>query len=200
MNMARWCTAAGLVLLVLPLTGCRVRRHGGTDGGKDVDIATPLGGLSVTTDSATVQRKLGLPLYPGATPEQRKSGDNNSADVDMNFGSFRLRVLAMSFTSADAPDKVEAFYRTSLTQYSDVIKCQHHEPVGKPERTGLGLTCTDDNHVHAGNRHDSDSDSDMELKAGSKSRQHIVTLKAEGSGTRFGLVSLELPRGDDHGN
>lgn len=201
MKVARWCTAAGLGLVLLPLAGCRVRSHRGDDGGKDVDIATPLGGLSVKTDSAAVQRKLGLPLYPGATPEQRKGEDNSSADVDMNFGAFHLRVLAMGFTSADAPDKVEAFYRTSLSQYSDVITCRHHQPVGKPERTGLGLTCTDDNHVHTGTRQnpDPDSDSEMELKAGSKSRQHIVSLQPEGTGTKFGLVSLELPRGDDHG-
>lgn len=201
MHMARWCTAAGLVLLVLPLTGCRVHSHRGSDGGKDVDIATPLGGLSVKTDSATVQRKLGLPLYPAAMPEQRKGDDNSSADVDMNFGAFHLRVLAMGFTSADAPDKVEAFYRTALSQYSDVITCRNHQPVGKPERTGLGLTCADDNHVHAGKAHevDADSDSDLELKAGSKSRQHIVSLQPQGTGTKFGLVALELPRGDDHG-
>ena len=200
MKVVQQCAAAGLVLLALTLAGCRVHNHQSSDGGKDVDIATPLGGLSVKTDSATVQRRLGLPLYPGAAPEQRKGDDNSSADVDMNFGSFRLRVLAMGFTSADAPAKVEAFYRASLAQYSDVIKCRHHQPVGLPVRTGLGLTCADDNHVHSGksNDVDPDSDNDMELKAGSRSRQHIVSLQPEGTGTKFGLVSLELPRGDDH--
>ena len=178
-----------------------VRSRHGDNGGKDVDIATPLGGLSVKTDSAAVQRKLGLPLYPGATPEQKKDDDHSSADVDMNFGAFHLRVLAMSFTSSDSPEKVRAFYKTALSQYSDVIECLHHDPVGKPERTGLGLTCADDNHVHTGKSHDFDTDSvgETELKAGSKSRQHIVSFESNGSGTKFGLVSLELPRGNDSG-
>lgn len=188
-------------LFLLPLSGCLVRSRDGDHGGKDVDIATPLGGLSVKTDNAAVQRKLGLPLYSGAIPEQKKGDDNSSADVDMNFGAFHLRVLAMSFTSADSPEKVRAFYRTALAQYSDVIECRHHNPVGKPERTGLGLTCADDNHVHTGKNHDLDPDSagETELKSGSKSRQHIVSFQAAGSGTKFGLVSLELPRGDDSG-
>ncbi len=200
MKVAMQYAAVGLVLLVLPLTGCRVRSHDGGHGDKDVDISTPLGGMSVKTDSTTVQRRLGLPLYPGATPEQHKGDDNSSADVDMNFGSFRLRVLAMSFASPDAPAKIEAFYRASLAQYSDVIKCRHHAPVGLPVRTGLGLTCADDNHVHTGKSSDidPDSDNDLELKAGSQSRQHIVSLQPEGTGTKFGLVALELPHGDDH--
>lgn len=190
-----------LPILLLPITGCLVRSRHGDNGGKDVDIATPLGGLSVKTDSASVQRKLGLPLYPGAIPEQKKGDDNSSADVDMNFGAFHLRVLAMGFTSNDSPEKVSAFYRTALSQYSDVIECHHHSPVGKPERTGLGLTCADDNHVHTGRSHDMDPDSagETELKAGSKSRQHIVSFQSNGSGTKFGLVSLELPRGNDDG-
>ena len=96
---------------------------------------------------------------------------------------------------------VEAFYRTTLGQYSDVVTCRNHQPVGKPERTGLGLTCADDNHVHNGSTHDVDPDSDneTELKAGSKSRQHIVSMQPNGSGTKFGMVSLELPRGDGRG-
>lgn len=202
MKPSRYCLFAGLVLLVLPLTGCRIRQHQSGDGGKDVDIATPLGGLSVKTDSATVQRRLGLPLYPGAVVEQRKGDNDNSADVDMNFGSFHLRVLAASFTTGDSPDKVAAFYRTPLAQYSDVITCRQHEPVGTPVRTGLGLTCADDNHVHTGKSQDFDPDSgnETELKAGSKTRQHIVSLQREEGRTKFGLVSLELPRGDDGGS
>ncbi len=185
-----------VLALSLALSGCMVRSRDGEKGGKDVDIATPLGGMSVKTDSPAVQKKLGLPLYPGAVPEEKKKNDSSSADVDMNFGAFHLRVLAMGFTSADSPDKVREFYRKSLAQYSDVIECRNNQPIGKPERTGLGLTCSDDNHVHTRAHVDRDAD-EIELKAGSASRQHIVTFQPNGSGTRFGLVSLELPRSDD---
>ena len=33
----------------------------------------------------------------------------------------------------------------------------------------------------------------MELKAGSKVHQHIVAIDPEGSGTKFGLIALDLP-------
>lgn len=188
--------AGALVLLLV--TGCMVRTRDGEKGGKDVDISTPLGGMSVKTDSSAVQRKLGLPLYAGAVPEQKKGNDKASADVDMNFGAFHLRVLAMSFTTTDGPDKVRDFYRDALGKYSDVIECRHKRPVGKPESTGLGLTCSDDNRVHA-RELDKDDKDETELKAGSKSRQHIVSFESHEGGTRFGLVSLELPRGDDKG-
>ncbi|MGI4854978.1 MAG: hypothetical protein ACRYF4_13150 [Janthinobacterium lividum] len=175
-----------------------VHSRGGDHGDKDVDISTPLGGMSVKTDSSAVQKKLGLPLYPGATPEQKKSSDSSSADVDMSFGAFHLRVLAMGFESSDSPEKVSDYYRKALAQYSDVIVCRNHQPVGKPVRTGLGLTCADDNKVHTRTQESDDKD-ETELKAGSASRQHIVSFKPSASGTRFGLVALELPHGDDNG-
>lgn len=183
--------------LLLPLVGCMVESHKGEKGDNDVAISTPLGGMSVKTDSDTVSRKVGLPLYPGATLE-KKSGknDSGSADVDMNFGAFHLRVLALSFESADSPAKVSDFYKKALSQYSDVITCRHKQPVGLPVKTGLGLTCTDDNHVSNRDKKDRDDDdaNETELKAGSPSRQHIVSFKSSGSGTHFGLVALELPR------
>ena len=182
-------------LALLPLAGCMVQSHKDANG-DDVNISTPLGGMSVKTDNASVQSKLGLPLYPGAVMEKKKGDDNGSADVNMNFGAFHLRVLAMGFTSTDDPTKVSNFYRKALSQYSDVIVCRNKQPVGTPVKTGLGLTCADDNKVHAGSTESDDSD-DTEMKAGSPSRQHIVSFKQQGTGTKFGLVSLELPRSDD---
>ena len=181
--------------LLLPLAGCMVQSRKSANG-DDVNISTPLGGMSVKTDNASVRSKLGLPLYPGAVMEKKKGDDNGSADVDMNFGAFHLRVLAMGFTSSDDQTKVSNFYRKALSQYSDVIVCRNKQAVGTPVKTGLGLTCADDNKVHAGSAEADDSD-ETELKAGSPSRQHIVSFKSQGNGTKFGLVSLELPRGDD---
>jgi hypothetical protein len=193
--MQRHASILTSALLLLPLAGCMVQSRKSANG-DDVNIQTPLGGMSVKTDNASVQGKLGLPLYPGAILETKKGNDKSSADVDMNFGAFHLRVLAMGFTSTDDPTKVSNFYRKALSQYSDVIACHNKQPVGTPVRTGLGLTCADDNKVHAGSTESDDTD-ETELKAGSPSRQHIVSFKAKDGGTRFGLVSLELPRGDD---
>ena len=183
------------LLLPLSLSGCMVTSRDGGKGDKGVDISTPLGGMSVKTDSGSVQAKVGLPLYPGAVAEKKKGDDESSADVNMNFGGFHLRVLAMSFTSTDTPDKVRAYYQKALAQYGDVIECRDKKPVqGSPAKTALGLSCTDDNHVHAGaNISVTDSHSETELKTGSPSRQHIVAFQPQAGGTKFGLIALELP-------
>ena len=192
-------TIAALTLL-LPLAGCMVESRKGDKGDKDVAITTPLGGMSVKTDSDTVSKKVGLPLYPGAILEKKNGKDDGgSADVDMNFGAFHLRVLALSFDSTDSPEKVSEFYKKALSQYSDVITCRHKQPVGTPVKTGLGLTCNDDNHVKTHGKEHMDDDDSTEMKSGSPSRQHIVSFKSSGSGTHFGLVALELPRDDNKG-
>ena len=188
--------------LLLPLAGCFVETKKHADGkGDDVNIQTPLGGMSVKTDQAQVAQKLGLPVYPGAVPEKKKDNDESSADVNMNFGPFHLRVLAQGFTSSDSPDKIRVFYKKALGQYGDVIECQHKKPLsGSPTRTAQGLTCDDDNHISvkgdSGGKIKFD-EGEIELKAGSKSRQHIVGFETKDGGTKFGLVSLELPTGMD---
>ena len=189
--------------LLLPLAGCFVETKKHADGkGDDVNIQTPLGGMSVKTDQAQVAQKLGLPVYPGAVPEKKKDNDESSADVNMNFGPFHLRVLAQGFTSTDSPDKVRAFYKKALGQYGDVIECQHNHAVsGSPVRTAQGLSCDDDDHISVGSKGKGKvtvDESEVELKAGSKSRQHIVGYEAKDGGTKFGLVALELPTGSDN--
>jgi predicted RNase H-like nuclease (RuvC/YqgF family) len=53
------------------------------------------------------------------------------------------------------------------------------------------LTCSDDqkNHIKV----DNDISGKMELKAGSKQHQHIVGIDPDGSGTKIGMVALDLP-------
>jgi predicted RNase H-like nuclease (RuvC/YqgF family) len=38
-----------------------------------------------------------------------------------------------------------------------------------------------------------DEESDQQLKAGSKLHQHIVGIDPQGTGTKIGLVALDLP-------
>ena len=129
-------------------------------------------------------------MYPGAELV-KKDKDNGAADVNMSFGSFQLRVKAASYRTEDSPDKVSAFYRKALGRYGDVIECQNDKPVGSPIRTGEGLTCDNDkgNHITV----NEDMSGKMELKAGSKVHQHIVAIDPDGSGTKMGLVALDLP-------
>jgi hypothetical protein len=141
---------------------------------------------------------MGLPPYPGAET-LKKDSNSGSADVDMSFGSFQLRVKALGFRTSDEPDKVEAFYRNGLKRYGDVIKCVDSKPVGTPVKTAEGLTCEDDKHgrvtIPEGNgkvavKAAKDA---VELKAGSKVHQHVVEIETDATGTKFGLVALDLP-------
>jgi hypothetical protein len=189
--------ATGLAA-ALATTGCRVDQHN-KDGNDDVKIATPFGGMSVKTDDKSVQAGLGIALYPGATFVKKTHTDKDgkdhvegSADINMSFGSFHLGVKAVSYTTPDAPDKVLAFYRKDLTRYGQVIFCKGNHAVGKPTETQDGLTCDKETHTHVKIDED-ETGSEGELKAGSKLHQHIVTIDAQGSGTKFGLVALDLP-------
>jgi hypothetical protein len=180
--------AAGLAALLL--AGCRVEsdKHGDSD---NVKISTPFGGMQVKTNDAVATEGLGLPVYPGAQL-LKKDKNNGAADVNMNFGSFQLRVKAVSYRTGDSPEKVEAFYRAGLKRFGDVIACRDNRIVGTPARTLEGLTCDNNN----GNHYSVDDKPEkgaLELKAGSQQHQHLVEIDAQGGGTKIGLVALDLP-------
>jgi hypothetical protein len=184
------------------LAGCRVEsdKHGDSD---NVKISTPFGGMQVKTNDAVAVEGIGLPTYPGAQLV-KKDKDNGAADVNMNFGSFQLRVKAVSYQTGDSPEKVEAFYRTGLKRFGDVIACRDNRALGMPVRTLEGLTC-DNNKGNHYSVDDKPGKGALELKAGSQQHQHIVEIDAQGGGTKFGLVALDLPgnisseSGDDKG-
>jgi hypothetical protein len=185
---AKHMAAVVTIVGTMVMSGCRVESNKQADN-DNVKIATPFGGMQVKTNDATVLEGMGLPPYPGAALV-KKDKDNGAADVNMSFGRFHMRVKAASYRTPDSPDKVEAFYRKALAQYGEVIKCSNDSPVGDPQRTADGLTCDNDKkHVAI----DDDMSRKMELKAGSKQHQHIVAINREGTGTKLGLVALDLP-------
>ena len=192
------------LVAVAGIAGCRVdsKKEG---EGDNVKIATPFGGMQVKTDNADVLTGLGLPLYPNSTPVKKdkiNGKDSGSADVNMSFGSFQLRVKAAEYRTDDTPDKLLVFYKKALGRYGDVIQCDNHRPVGTPTHTAEGLTCEENEgsgKVHI-NVNDNQKDSGVfhgnakvQLKAGSKKHQHIVDINPDGGGTKFGLVALDLP-------
>ena len=187
--------ALTLALTTLALTGCRVESSK-QGNGDNVKVATPFGGVQIKTDNAAVAEGIGLPIYPGATPiikkkDDGKHDDNGAADINMSFGSFKLRVKAASYHSDDPQDKIVAFYRPALAKYGDIIQCDHDRPIGNPTHTSQGLTCDKDsknNHISS-----TSSDSKIEFKAGSEQHQHIVEVDPDGAGTKIGLVVLDLP-------
>ncbi len=200
--MHRLRSAAVPLALCAPLllvAGCRVSTDK-SNGNDNVKIATPFGNMQVKTNDAVEQASVGLPSYPGAELIKKGEGkDNGSADVNMSFGSFHLRVKALSYRTPDSPDKVKAFYQNALRHsFGDVIVCAHDRPVGEPVRTTEGLTC-DQHGKTAGISTETDPNAEIELKTGSDQHQHIVSIEHEGAGTKFGLVALDLPGHlDDH--
>ena len=183
-----WAMTLGVTVALA--SGCRVDDHK-SGNGDDVKIATPFGGMSVKTDQAVVEREVGLTTYPGAVLEKKKDDkDKEAADFKLNLGSFHVGVKAISYTTPDAPEKVLEFYRKDMAKYGSVILCRGGHAVGSPEHTQDGLGCDKD---HGGKVSVDEDDANEELKAGSKLHQHIVGIDPQGTGTKIGLVSLDLP-------
>jgi len=187
--------AIPLVLLAATLvsTGCSVEKKGSKDN-EDVKIETPFGEMKVKTNDAVAVADIGLPVYPGSTPIKRDK-NNAAADVDIGFAGFHLSVRAVSYHTPDSPDKVRAFYRKELARFGDVIECAGDRSVGTPSKTSEGLTCDEGKHITI-NSVDRHAESEVELKTGSKNHQHIVAIEPHSDGTKFGLVSLDLPKGE----
>jgi hypothetical protein len=191
-------TTATLIVglaLAVGLAGCRIHTEKDASGEeKKVQIDTPFGGIHVNTNQTTAA-DLGLPVYPGATAVI-DDDHHKSADVQMGFGDWELRVKAVSYQTPDSEEKVTAFYKKALGRFGNVITCQGNSPVGTPAITSEGLSCSDDGkhdniHIDQGGYHLGNG---LELKAGSKRHQHVVGFeRPNGSQTRFALVALDLP-------
>jgi hypothetical protein len=182
---------ASLAALAGLLAGCRVEKTTNGDS-KDVQIVTPFGGMNVKTNDTDVLGSIGLPAYPGAVAVNKDDDKHKSADVNMSFGGFKLRVKVAGFRTDDSTDKVVAFYRDGLKKFGDVISCHDNQPMGSPAKTSEGLGC-DNNHGGHVTVEDKPSTHLIELKAGSEQHQHIVTIDPDGGGTKFSLVALDLP-------
>jgi hypothetical protein len=206
MKFSKMQTEATLVVclaLAAGMAGCRVNVDKDASGhDKKVQIDTPFGGIHVNTDQTTAA-DLGLPVYPGAT-SVRDDDHHKSADVQMGFGEWQLKVKVVSYQTPDSEEKVTAFYKKALGRYGNVITCKDKVPVGTPTTTSEGLSCTDDNSngnvkIDTGNYNFKRSE--LELKAGSKRHQHIVGFEnSSNSQTRFALVALDLPAVVDSGS
>ncbi len=179
-----------VILSMVTMSGCRVDTNRQGDN-QNVKVATPFGGVQVKTNDAMNVEGIGLPVYPGAELVKKKDKDNASADVNLSFGRFQLRVKAANYRTPDDPDKVGAFYKDAMKRYGSVIECNHDQPVGTPTQTDEGLTCSDGDKKHESVS--ANVSGKTEFKTGSKQHQHIVAIEPEGSGTKFGLVALDLP-------
>lgn len=191
--------------LLLSTTACTVQNKNGGTGQDSVHIHTPLGGMEVHTNSLK-PADIGLPLYPGATTTTLQQ-NSSSADVEMSFASWHMRLRVLNYQSSDPRDRITAFYKNALGRFGSVITCQNNKAIGQPVQTQDGLTCNNDYNYNFNldaNTHKNNdalqslasvsNTAHLELRAGSPSDQHIVVFDpASGTGTKFVLLNIQVP-------
>jgi len=157
-------------LLLAGLSGCKVQKQG-EGANKKVDIETPVGSLHVNTQ--VDPKDTGLDVYPGATPagdEEKK----HAATVAIDSSLFGAKVVAIKYHSDDPPDKLLDFYRKQLKAYGDVTECH-----GSVSFVHGRMICKD------GSRDETN------LVSGTEDHHRVVSVKRDGSGSRFALVYVQ---------
>jgi hypothetical protein len=184
-----------LFTLAFILAGCSVstRNNGGHDAadngkGKDVDIRTPFGSLSVH-QGAMEARDTGLSAYPGAQVKKSTDHDgDSSANVNISSSIFGMKLVALKYETKDSPEKVLAFYRKELARYGKVVECQGGFNMDfHPHEKNTDVTCDRENK--------GDGEYRLELKVGTDNNQRIVAVKPVNEGSEFALVYVRA-RGD----
>lgn len=141
--------------------------------GKNVDVRSPLGSVSVRTDVENPDT--GLPVYPGAQPF-REHGDHESANVSVASRWFGVKVIAAKYQSDETQDKILDFYRREMRTYGPVTECRGEVDF----RGGPGArraVCKE-----------RPSSNDVQLVTGTEERQRVVAVKPRGTGSEFSLV------------
>jgi len=129
-------------------------------------------------------KEAGLPLYPGATPHKDDKNDSSAANLGLWGSTFGFKLVVLKMESSDSPEKVAAFYQKALAKYGTVLNCSGGSKAQTDKDktdTSKKLSC-DDDHQDAG---------EMLFKAGTKEKQHIVSVKPNGSGSVFNLLFIE---------
>lgn len=174
---------AAMALTTL-LAGCSIHVDDKDKEAKKVDIKTPLADLKVDTSAAATDN--GIPVYPGATPRPEENGDKHRANVNIGAMGFGIKVIAAEYNTPDPPEKVKAFYVDKLKEWGNVLVCQG---TGGDHDTGAHLKSDEnDKPVSCGDT----SGDGWELKTGTDHNQHMVAIKPDRSGTRFGTVFIQI--------
>jgi len=134
-------------------------------------------------------KEVGLPVYPGAKLHKDEKDDSSSVHMGIWGSTFGFKLAVMKMESNDAPEKIAEFYKKALAKYGTVLNCSDgSQKGGGKDSNGASnkLQCDDDKPEKGG----------MVFKAGTKERQHVVAVQANGQGSLFQLVYVEA-HGDD---
>ena len=152
------------------------------DQDKNLDVRSPIGDLHVGKDADA--QKAGLPIYPGAHPQN--SDNNDPVNLALSTEKFGMKLIVAKYETDDAAEKVLAFYREKMKKYGKVLECHN---------TG------DKSDFHSDDDHGSsnpvkcegnDSGPVRELKVGTEDNQHIVAIEdpQNGKRTTFAVIYL----------
>ena len=131
-------------------------------------------------------KELGLPIYPGSHRHQDNSNDSPALNMGLWGGSSGFKLFVLKMESADAPDKVAAFYRKALAKYGTVLDCTNPPPSNgrlddSSKKSSKALTCEDEK----------PKPGEISLKSGTKAKEHAVGVQPNGNGTLYQLVYVE---------
>jgi hypothetical protein len=172
------CALIFVVLLTaLPLAAQDNKNSGTQQSSSDNDsIGFNLGKNASTKD-------VGLPIYPGARRHQDDANDSSALNMGLWGGTAGFKLFVLKMESADAPEKVAAFYRKALAKYGTVLDCSNASAASatNDDKTSKKLTCDDEK----------PKPGEISLKAGTKDKQHAVGIEPNGSGSTFQLVYME---------
>jgi hypothetical protein len=162
-----------LLSMAVPLAACNidVQKHE-SDSKADVDITTPVGNVSVRTNTGAADT--GLTVYPGARPLEGEKEPRN-ANVQVGNSLFGVKVVAAKYESSDTENRIVDFYRNELKTYGEVLECR-----GNVNYHGGRPTCQE-----------KAFEDDLQLVAGPEDNQRIVAVKPRGDRTEFGLVHVQ---------
>ena len=177
--LGAFCGVLGVMLLI-PASWAR---NGVSAQEQDKD------GAGVTFSRQASSKEVGLPVYPGAKPHKDEKDDSPSVQMGLWGSTFGFKLAVMKMESNDGPQKIAEFYKKALAKYGTVLDCSEptkNDTAHDSSKSSNKLECGDDKPEKGG----------LLFKAGTKEKQHLVAIQANGQGSVFQLVYVEA-RGDD---
>ena len=137
-------------------------------------------GAGIVLSTHANAKDVGLPIYPGAKQHKDEKDDSAAANLGLWGSTFGFKLVVLKMESADSPEKIATFYQKALAKYGPVLDCSHTEASDR-KKDANKLSCDDDK-AEPGK---------MVFKSGTKDKQHVVGVQANGAGTLFQLVYVE---------
>lgn len=171
-----WVGIYAAVLFVAPVAAQDQEKD------KNLDVRSPIGDLHVGKDADA--QKAGLPVYPGARPQNNEN--NDPVNLALSTDTFGMKLIVAKYETDDPAEKVLAFYHEKMKKYGKVLEC--HNTGDKSDfnsdddhQGGKLLKCEGDN-----------SGPVRELKVGTEDNARIVAIEdpQNGKRTTFSVIYL----------